>query len=231
MTIVSAEHRREDVGIAHPRVPGEVSEEYRTILRRLPWPGTDSLPAVHVIGVTSCCTGEGVSTVAAQLAVTAAASAERKVLLVDSHAAHPSLHAAFGMPPAPGLGETVLDGGELATAVRKSAVANLWVLPAGNVGPAPARIYSSPALEEVVAAMRQDYQFVVFDMPAAVQASAVIGLSRLLDGVLLVVEAERVGGDVLRRTKELLLEADIRLLGAVFNKRRQYVPQWLYRIL
>ena len=231
MTIVAAEQRLGENGGAVPALSAELRERYCTLLRRLPWPGNDPAQGVRAVGVTSCCSGEGVSTVAAQLAVTAASCGERRVLLVDAHAARPAVHAAFGVPLAPGLSEVACNAADLSTAVRPSALGNLWLLPAGHANGQPFPDYGLPAWDEIVAAVRQDYQLIVFDMPAARQTSAVIALARLLDGVLLVIEAERLGHDVLLPMKEMLLESDVRLLGAVLNKRRQYVPAWLHRML
>ena len=71
----------------------------------------------------------------------------------------------------------------------------------------------------------------VFDMPAAGRLGFLVRLASLVDGVLLVVEAERVRWEVARRPIEQLTRANVHLLGAVLNKRRQHVPNWLYRTL
>ena len=71
----------------------------------------------------------------------------------------------------------------------------------------------------------------VIDLPAVNEASWTLRLARLCDGVGLVVEAERSRLEVVQRTKELLVKSNANVLGVVVNKRRFYIPRWLYRTL
>jgi Mrp family chromosome partitioning ATPase len=52
-----------------------------------------------------------------------------------------------------------------------------------------------------------------------------------LDGVLLVIAAEGTRREAVQREKDLLAQANARLLGAVLNKWRRYTPGWLQRYL
>ena len=183
------------------------------------------------IGITSCYSGEGVSTVAAQLAVTAASSGEHRVLLADANFARPSTERTFALEPGPGLGEVLLRGEDLSSLVRPSSVANLSVLTAGQLNGESSPAYDAGSLGGVIEALKDAFDLAVFDLPAACQPGSVFRLAGLLDGVVLVVEAERVRWEVAQRTVEQLTRANVCLLGAVLNKRRQHVPDWLYRTL
>src|SRR5437763_2361808 len=90
-------------------VPDELREHYRVLLQRLGWPGGGPPDTPRALGVTSCRRGEGVSTVAACLAATAAASGQGPVLLVDADLARPAAHSLLGVSPAPGLSEALAD--------------------------------------------------------------------------------------------------------------------------
>ena len=65
------------------------------------------------------------------------------------------------------------------------------------------------------------------------RAESVFGLAvaECLDGVLLVLEAERMRVQVVERAKQLFAQSRVNLLGAVLNKRRMHIPGWLYRRL
>ena len=128
----------------------EVREYYRTVLRQLPWLGSGSSDSLRTLGITSCYSGEGVSTVAAQLAVTAAASGDRPVLLVDCNLARPSVEQTFKVDPTPGLAEALLDNGQIAAGIQPSPVANLSVLPAGKPNGSLAQAYDSAVLSQVI---------------------------------------------------------------------------------
>jgi protein-tyrosine kinase len=46
--------------------------------------------------------------------------------------------------------------------------------------------------------------------------------------VVLVVEAEKTKWPVIQDVKEKLISHGGNILGIVFNKRRYYIPRWLY---
>jgi Mrp family chromosome partitioning ATPase len=224
--------KRENVAATAPRCqPCESREYHQTILHRLPWPDYLAPQPLRTLGLTSCDRGEGVSTMAAQLAITAALDGEARVLAVDCNLANPALARLFGVKAAPGLVDCLRNGELLAEAVQPCETPNLWIVAAGELRGSPARAYDSPAFPSLLKEWVADYDLVVCDLPAACRVSSTARLSRLLDGVLLVVEAERVRWEVARRVKELLLTADARLLGAVLNKRPGSAPEWLYRDL
>lgn len=210
----------------------DVREYYRTILRRLDWPGSvREGHLVQTLGVTSCYAGEGVSTVAAELAVAAACAGDRPVLLVDGNLARPSLAERFGAAAGPGLAEVTWEHQELLPVIQATKVCNLSLLPAGDLAETTQRAGDSTRLAPAVESLRQAFDLIVFDLPPAGPAGSAIALARLVDGVLLVVESERVRWEVAQRTKQLLLGAEVRLVGVVLNKRRHHVPEWLYRTL
>jgi len=212
------------------RFNDEIQEHCRTVLRRLNWPNVGPGRTLRAIAVTSCYAGEGVSTVAAALAATAA-SGDRRILLVDANLARPAVHQIFAADRAPGLAEAVLQGSELTDCIRPSSIANLSLLAAGGPKQRCANVYDSGGLAAVLKAVREEFDLAVFDLPAVGEASSAIRLAGLCDGVLLVVESERVRREVARRASQQLAQADALLLGAVLNKRRRHVPDWLYRTL
>src|SRR5690242_1674777 len=204
---------------------GEVVEPYQVFLRGLSGRGNGPSPPPGALGLTSCLAGEGVSTVAAQLAV-AAACAGQPVLLADANFERPAVHGLFGLNLGPGLAEALRDTDRLRGFIQAAPVPNLAALTAGQLECPPLQAHDPSALAAVVAALKGDFPLVVFDLPAVARGSFAARLASLLDGVLLVVEAERVPGEVVRREKELLAQAGAPLLGAVLNNRRQYIPGW-----
>ena len=214
------------------RVPSdEVRQHYRSLLCRLPWSGSGAADPIVTLGITSCYSGEGVSTVACQLAATAASTAEQRVLLVDSNLTRPAAERTFELEPGAGVAEVLLEGRNPLACIKPSPVRNLSVLAAGRLNGQAGRAEHAAGFAEMIEAVQDDFNLVVFDMPAAGQVGFAVRLASLLDGVPLVVEAERVRWEVARRAIEELGRANVNLLGAVLNKRRQHVPDWLYRTL
>jgi Mrp family chromosome partitioning ATPase len=213
------------------RGTGDVAEYYRDVLRQLPWPGHEGSSPVRTLGVTSCVEGEGVSTLAVQMAAAAASYEGCRVLLVDANLARPSLHRMLRVSRSPGLAECLLEPTQPGLNLQPSPDGNFAVLAAGNADGHWQQAYDSPTLARIVQGLRDGFDLVVLDLPATGQTMSAAQLAGVLDGTLLVIEADCVSWEVARRTKELLSRAGVRLVGAVLNKRRDYLPAWLYRKL
>ena len=211
-----------------PSQSSETQHYYLTLLRSLSTVGTAESP-ITTLGVTSCYPGEGVSTVAVQLSVAAAATGMR-VLLVDLNWKRPTIHETFGVARGPGLSEALASEGRQAPPVQASEIPNLSLLTVGNFVGDFNLVVSLETMAGLIRSL-QDYDLVVFDLCESVEAGPSLSLSSLLEGVLLVIEAERVRWEVALRVKELLVRSGVNVLGAVLNKRRQRIPRWLYRTL
>jgi polysaccharide biosynthesis transport protein len=73
-----------------------------------------------------------------------------------------------------------------------------------------------------------DYDYIIFDMPPVSQTSLTSRLSRFMDMVLLVVESEKTGRELVQQANTWLAESGA-TVGAVLNKTRQYVPERLHQ--
>ena len=52
-------------------------------------------------------------------------------------------------------------------------------------------------------------------------------LAEKMDGVILVVEAERTKTEVVRKIRKDLESTGVNILGVVLNKKRNYIPSYL----
>jgi Mrp family chromosome partitioning ATPase len=208
----------------------ESQQFYLSLLRSLPLGGTGLPSRLTTLGITSCYSGEGVSTVATQLSLVAAASGMR-VLLVDLNWKRPSIHSYFNVPQASGVAEALAGGGRLELPVQASGHTNLSLLTIGAMDRDCIPTFSLEQMATLVRTLQADYDFIVFDLLSAAETGATAYLGGLLDGIVLVVEAERVRWEVALRAKELLVRSGANVLGIVMNKRPEHIPGWLYRTL
>ena len=177
------------------------------------------------IGITSCGRGEGVSTVSSNLAV-AAQVLDQKAVLIDAHLARPSLNRIMAVPLSPGLGD-YLDGmAALAECLYKSSLKHLTVLPSGTPLDGPA-VHEAARVSSLLDALREGFGLILVDLPPLKEISSCLTLAGQLDGVLLVVAAERVAAEEAERAVAQFQRAGGHLLGVVLNSHRQYVPKWL----
>jgi protein-tyrosine kinase len=200
--------------------PAEVQQHYRALLRQLGWPHSEGRPVPQAIGITSSSNGQGTTTVACQLAATAAAMANNRVLLVDANVARPAVARQFSVAASPGFFEVVLQGSLEGVAALPCEVDRLWILPSGNANQSGEHVYDSPALSGLVEELKSEFDLVVFDLPPAGAAFAPLRLAELMDGVLLVVEADRGSWEDARRVRDFLSHSKVRLAGTVLNGYR-----------
>jgi capsular exopolysaccharide synthesis family protein len=206
----------------------EVRLCYAPLLQVLSQTGSDTGP--RLLGVTSCRSGEGASTVAAHLAMAAATGGERRVLLVDAHFSRPCVPRIFAVRGRPGLAEAIEEGRRWAELLQSSGDPRLSLLVAGRPSGNASRVYEAAALPGMLEELSADFDLVVVDLPALASYAAALRLGALLDGIVLVVEAERVHRDVARNAVRQLQQGGAHPVGVVLNKWRQHVPDWFYRI-
>ena len=173
--------------------------------------------------------GEGASTVANEFARVSAARFGQRVLLLDAD--------PFKAPQAPPDGMELDDRGPAASpnpddlAPYQIGNASLFVctLPHGN-GSAKSAV-GSPRADGFWERLRQRFDLVLVDSLPAATSSDGLAISSMVDGVILVVEAENTRWPVVQTLKDSVLRSGGKVLGIVLNKRKYYIPRFIYRRL
>jgi Mrp family chromosome partitioning ATPase len=106
---------------------------------------------------------------------------------------------------------------------------NLWVITCGSKTTDPHSLLTSDGLRARLAELRAEFDYVLIDGPPVNLCADATVLGKLADGVVLVVQANSTHREVARKAKESLASANVRLLGAVLNKRTFPIPESLYR--
>jgi Mrp family chromosome partitioning ATPase len=183
--------------------------------------------APHALGFTSCARRAGVSTLASGLA-SLVASSGLQVLLVDARWQNPVLARRFGISPAPGLWELLAGDASDNLALVPTDLENLCLLPCGRKPAEGLLLASAAALAGRINGWKERFDLIVLDLPPAMPEEPLMAWTGVLDGVLLVLEAERTVALEAKQARKTLLDCDARLLGAVLNKQRSYLPRWLF---
>lgn len=180
------------------------------------------------LGVTSCDQGEGVSTVAASLAVAIAQiEPQARVLVVDANSANTSNHRLLDTTKGPGMAAvTVQENGVTAVLEQVLYLSEKREHQTGDV-------FQSDGVwqwEKFSANLHHlPYDYVVFDLPPVNRSVLPVRLSNIMDNLLFVVECERTDTTRIRAAHEQLTNAGGHVAGVVLNKRRYYIPAWLYK--
>jgi Mrp family chromosome partitioning ATPase len=77
--------------------------------------------------------------------------------------------------------------------------------------------------------LRQEYRYILIDCPSLREAEHAVMLASLVDGVVIVVEANRTQNDQFLYAEQTIENAGGRILGHVLNKRTYVIPAWLHR--
>jgi len=211
--------------------PAGVGDYYRTLFQQLRASFGGLENSGRALGITSSAVGEGVTTVCQNLAVCAAQQLSRPVLLIDADL---SGSQSSQRTTTRGLYDVLARGAEPADCVKQSASRNVYVLSAGIPAPRAARgaqPFPKDAFVQLLNNLKREFRFIVVDLPTANEITDCLSICGLLDGVLLVVEAERIRSHVIAHARDHLFQAGAKVMGIVFNKRRNHVPEWLYRRL
>jgi capsular exopolysaccharide synthesis family protein len=227
----SAKQGQDETGGRIWEIPAGIRQYYENLGEQLLQSSDGSAEKPRVFAVVSCHRGEGVSTVATNLSTWLAQRGNGDVLLVDANTTHPSVHRIFKKKLSPGLVDVLENGQCNGDAILNSPVQNLHILSAGIANVNLSQIFDSDRFTNRLSSIKEPYRFVVFDLPAVSQTSIVPRLASLCDGIIIVVEAERLRWEVVQRMKEQLVKAGADVLGVVLNKRRFPIPAWLYRTL
>jgi capsular exopolysaccharide synthesis family protein len=160
-----------------------------------------------------------------------AAQARGPVCVVDGNLRTPALHDQFGVPNHHGLSDLLRQGGSIGTYVKRlEGARNLWLLSCGSqIGPdGPGALLSLEALRNRIQELRAGFEYVVIDAPALSQYGDAVILGQAADGVALVIAEQNTRKESARHAVEELGKANVRVLGAVLNKRTFPIPQKLY---
>lgn len=195
--------------------------------------------------------GEGVSTLARDFALMASQYVDGLVLLLDFDWRHSEHHdyfqakAADHPPIAPGSPLALdADFGRLLRPFHPSAqVAGSRELPLtfhrlGDTPlvvsrpipdlPDPPRLVNQP---EFWADLRRSVTLTVVDAPPAARSFDGIVICGAMDAVILVTAAETTRVPVIVELHEKLVAQGAPVVGIILNKRRFYIPKWVYGIL
>lgn len=212
-------------------IPAKVREHYESFRERLLLCSNGSTEQPFILGVTAYRRHEGVSTVAVNLATALSRNGIGKVLLVDTNICHPLVHQIFKVKLSPGLFDIFSNGQSEESAIQPLPARNLHILSAGSKNGNLSENFDSNVFTKLLNSMKNNYRYVVLDVPALSEDRSVARLASLCDGVVLVVEAENIRWEVAQKAKEQLLDLKANVLGVVLNKRRFHIPRWLYQTL
>ncbi len=194
------------VALAAPDSPA--AEQYRVLYQRILRLAVRR--PIRAVAVTSAGRGEGRTTTAANLALTAAQEG-RPTVLVEADLRRPALARLLGLAPRAGVADVLAGRAELAQATGR--IGPLAIIAAGEDRD-PGALLRGPTAAALLDQLRALYELVVLDAPPALAFADGDRLSGDADAALLVVRAGATPRQVVRLALESLGD---RAAGIVLN--------------
>ena len=198
-----------------PKNPG--AEAYRVIRTGIQF--AQAGKELQTIALTSCTPNEGKSTTIANLAVVLT-QAGKSVLLIDCDMRNPTVHKNFNLSNKVGLSSCISMGTALSDAVQKTSIEGLYALTGGVIPPNPSELLGSERMQNILQRAKEEYDYVLIDTPPVLPVTDALVLSRMVDGLILVIDSGEIKVEMAREVKNQLVHAGANILGVVLNKVR-----------
>jgi receptor protein-tyrosine kinase len=211
-------HPLGDALLVNPSKPREApAEEFRTLRTRLNH--LQTLQPLHTLVVTSASPAEGKSFTAANLALTQAQLADKRVLLADFDFRRPTVDKTFQVPISPGMTNYLQGTATLGEVLMRVGDSNLYIITAGDPVPNPLELLNLKECVNLIADLRANFDWVILDSPPLLFAADGNLLATMCDGTVLVVRIGTTTFDSVTRALQSLCENNV--LGIVVNGARR----------
>ena len=201
-----------------------ICERYRILYTRLEQ--LSARNSMKSFAVTSAIKGEGKTVTALNLAWLMANEFGRKVLLIETDFRSPSISSSYlNMGRSSGLVDVINGEADIKSAINRYEDTRLYLLPARTSVKNSSMLIDSQCMKNILERAKSDFDYVIVDSPPILPLVDMNILSRMVDGLLLVVKAGSTPKDLVRKAVNSLPKKNISgvvLNGADDNHMKRY---------
>ena len=185
----------------------------------------------RVIMFTSAVRGEGKTTITAFLARLLALGESDRVLLVDCAVDGPEVHVLFGVENDKGILDLLSGEAEFDDVVRPVDEGVLDVISLGKKRGADITqpMFNSSRMDGFVKQAAERYDYVLLDTSAVLEAPETPIIGSYATGTVIIVKAASTKREVIKRAMMMIEKLDGRFIGTVLNRKKYYIPEFIYR--
>lgn len=205
----------EDVREALANTRSELSEAYFSVYSNLSFTTSHGFPKSLML--TSSRPQEGKTTTSIALAIAAGRTGKR-VLLLDCDLRSPSCHERLGLSNGKGVSNFLSGDDDWERNVQETENRGLSLLATGPTPPSAAELFSSERLSMLIEQAGQRFDHLIIDSPPLLGLADAPLISRFVEGVVFVIEADGVAIRGLQGALARLRQARGHILGAVVSK-------------
>jgi polysaccharide biosynthesis transport protein len=191
------------------------SESYRSLRTNLEF--IASTTERNSFLITSPSAGEGKTITTANLAL-AFAQSGRRTIVISGDLRRPTIEKIFGARSTEGLSNYLAgQTDDLESIIVNPGIANLRILPTGQVPPNPAELMTSPRMGELIGDLEETCDMLLIDSSPTLPVADATILTTHVGGAVLVINAETTRRAAADHARGELLKVGGRLAGAVLN--------------
>ena len=195
------------------------AEAYKLLRTKLQFSFVDET-GCRVIGVSSALSGEGKTLSAVNMAYSFSQLGKR-VLLIDCDMRRPSLAEKLPIKKTPGLSDYLVGQIQADHLIQFCGMQEdeqaFHAISSGRTPPNPMELLSSARMEKMMQLLRENYDYIVLDLPPVGEVSDALVAAKLVDGMLLVVRQNYCDRIALNNAARQFEFVDAKILGVVFN--------------
>src|SRR6476469_1330616 len=200
-------------------------EAYRTLRTRLVKQQTRN--GARSLIVTSAAQGEGKTLTIFNLGICYAKIENLPVLVVDADLRTRGLSILAGDPESPGLAEILEKDCSYQSAVLRTDIPGLHILPAGETTSSPSELFSGTRWKEFMGWAAESFRLVLVDSPPALNMADFELIASSCESVMVVAGARETARESL--TKVLAQVDPRKMTGVVFNASEEAPENGYYR--
>lgn len=229
-----------DVAPEPARKPSVAGASPRLWKRELPEPGimklaqrlftpADKGSSLRVVSFAGIGRGDRSGWICARAGEALAEQSEASICVVETNFAWPQLHVHFGAENQVGFAQALAAKNPIQEFAVPIPGRNLSLIAAGVIKP---DFYPSiQSYRERLDELREVFDYVLVSAPPLEGEADTTRIAQLTDGMVLIVEANHSRRETVRRAKEQLESAKVRLIGAVLDQRTFPIPERIYQRL
>jgi Mrp family chromosome partitioning ATPase len=175
--------------------------------------------------------GEGTTTIVSSFAKLLSIQTDERVLLVEMNARKPALHWRLGLNSQYGITH-FLDGRQPLEAITQPTPQGTFdVVHVGESDPVKIQVNLDQTFPQFLQTALQRYDTVLVDAPPVIKSPEVPPMASAVDGVVIVVRAGKTKREIVQRSLEMIGQFEGQVLGLVLNRKKYYIPDFIYRRL
>jgi polysaccharide biosynthesis transport protein len=179
-----------------------------------------------IFAISSSIKGEGKTITSLNLALVMARDFRKKTLLIEGDLKNPAICSYLQLKPQIGMIDILLNKADFQSSILTFAAENLSVLPVINSVQNSSSILSSQEMNMLISSFKERFDFILIDSPPILSLPDIYIIEKLVDGILLVVRAERTPRDAVK-TALNALRSD-KIVGIILNDAKPLRSQYYH---